>query len=220
MKCFQFFSNDQPRNNWLANTELKEPPWVVTKPRYASCFCSKCELPYLDAVFQQGFDDSVKIRARGDLFESSDGFVCVNDKVKALVESERFCGIAVKPVGKAGWWVVNVTCRVSGDEHAYTRRNTCPECMRARQTYGQICCVSQIDCPKEPGTFFSPTFARSGYSDRDLFVTEDIVASFKKHGVKGGMFSRLLEPAEFEAVKAANALMDPLRWPKDSKVIL
>jgi hypothetical protein len=220
MKCFEFSGNDQSRNNWLVNTELKEPPWVVTKPKYAPCFCPKCELPDLDALFELGFDDTVKIRARGDLFHSSDGFVCVNEKVKALVESEGFRGVAFKPVGKAGWWVVNVTRRVEGDEQAYTRRNICPECGRARQTYGQICCVNQIDCPKEPGTFFSPKFRRSGYQDRDLFVTEDIVASFKKNGVKGGLFSRLLEPAEFEAVKAANALMDPLRWPKDSKVIL
>ena len=220
MNYYQFFSNDQARNNWLVNTELKEPPWVAKKIRYASCFCQKCEMINFDAAFTEGFDESVKIRVKGDAFQSTDGFNCVNEKIKNLIESEGMRGVTLKPVGKAGWWVLNITRRVNGDPQAYSRRNTCDQCKRARQTYGQLYCVTQIEAPEQRGTFFSPTFDRGGSVDRDVLVTEDIMASFKKHGIKGGMFTRLLTPAEFEAVKAANALMDPLRWPKDSKSVL
>ena len=56
--------------------------------------------------------------------------------------------------------------------------------------------------------------------DRDLFVTGDIVAQFKKQGIKGGMFARLLTPSEYEAVKAAGAERNPLKLPKSSRVVL
>ena len=56
--------------------------------------------------------------------------------------------------------------------------------------------------------------------DRDLFVTEDIVSEFKQQKLKGGMFARLLTPMEFAEIKAAGAEKNPLKWPKDSRVVL
>jgi len=191
MNYFEFSSDDQTRNNRLVSIELKDPPWVALKPRYVCCVCPKCELINYDEAFAEGFDDTVKIRAKGDIFGTTDGFTCINQKVKDLIESEGMHGVAMKPVGKAGWWVVNVTYRVNGDEGAYTRRNYCDQCKRARQTYGRICCVNQVESPEQNRTFFHPHSIEADLLIEICLLRETSWPALKKARNKG----RLVLPA-------------------------
>jgi len=223
MNYYQFFPHDQVRNNWLMFTELKEPPYVFLKPRFSSCVCPKCKKLDHDKAFAEGFNETLKIRAKGDLFGTSEGFVCISDRAKQVIESCRFGGIALKPIQNAGWWVVNVTRRVDADQRAYTvTKPFCDQCGRPKETIGLIRCLSQISPPDQVGTFFAPTFDRGGSmnGDRDLFVTEDIVFQFKQQKLKGGMFARILTPEELAEVNAVGAEKNPLKWPKDSRVVL
>ncbi len=223
MNYFQFFPHDQHRNNWLMFTEQKEPPYVSVKPRFCGCVCPKCKKIDHDKAFAEGFDEALKIRAKGDLFGTSDGFVCVSEKAKQVIESFGFGGITVKAIPNAGWWVVKVIRRVNADQSAYTvTKPFCEQCGRPKATIGLIRCLNQIQAPDQVGTFFSPTFDRGGSMNggRDVFVTEDIVSQFKQQKLKGGMFARLLTPTENAEIIAAGAEKNPLKWPKDSRVIL
>jgi hypothetical protein len=223
MNYYQFFPHDQVRNNWLMFTQQKSPPYVGLQTRFSRCVCPKCKKIDHDKAFAEGFDEPLKIRAKGDLFGTSEGFICFSDKAKQVIESFRFGGLTLKTIPNAGWWVVNVTCRVEADQGAYTvTKPSCDQCGRPKETIGLIRCLNQIKAPNQVGTFFSPTFDRGGSMNggRDVFVTEDIVSQFKQQKLKGGMFARLLTPIEFAEIKAAGAEKNPLKWPKDSRVVL
>lgn len=223
MKYYELVPYDQVHNNWLMFTEQREPPYVTLKPRFSDCVCPKCKMIDHDKAFAKGFDEPLKIRAKGDLLGTSEGFVCISEKAKQVVESFGLGGITLKEIPNAGWWVVSVTCRVNADRSAYTvTKPFCDQCGRPKETIGLIRCLNQIEAPDQVGQFFSPTFDRGGSmnGDRDIFVTEDIVFLFKQQKLKGGIFERLLTPIEFAAIKAAGAEKNPLKWPKDSRVIL
>lgn len=223
MNYYELVPNDQTHNNWLLFAELKEPPYLVVKPRYVGYVCPKCKKIDHDKAFVEGFDDGLKIRARGDLLCTSEGFLCVSEKVRQIINLKEFSGITLKAIPRTDWWVVNASCRVQADDSAYTLgKPYCEACGRAREAIGLIRCLSQIERPRGKGTFFSPTFNRCGSmnGDRDLFVSEDIVAEFKLQGVKGGMFARLLTQEEYAQVRAMGAEKNPLKWPKGSRVIL
>jgi hypothetical protein len=223
MNYYELVPNDQVHNNWLLFKERKEPPYVLVEPRYSDCVCPKCKKIDHDKAFAKGFEEPIRIRARGDLLVTSEGFICISEKAKQVIESFRFGGLTLKAIPNAGWWVVNVTCRVEGDQSAYTvTKPSCDQCGRPKETIGLIRCLNQIKAPNQVGTFFSPTFDRGGSmnGDRDVFVTEDIVSQFKQQKLKGGMFARLLTPMEFAEIKAAGAEKNPLKWPRDSRVVL
>ena len=223
MNYYAFFPHDQVRNNWLLFTEQKVPPYISVRPRFGDCVCPKCNRIDHDKAFAKGFDEGIKIRAKGDLLGTSEGFICINDKTKSVIESSEFTGIALKEIPKTGWWAVNVTNRVKADQSAYTiSKQVCEQCGRPKEVIGLIRCLNQIEVPSDARTFFSPTFDRGGSinGDRDLFVTDDIVSQFKQQKLKGGMFARLLTPSEHAEVKAAGAEKRPDQWPKGSRVIL
>jgi hypothetical protein len=223
MNYYELVPDDQPWNNWLLFTEHKEPPYVVAEAAYSDCICPKCGKIDHDKAFRIGFEKQRRIRAKGDLLATSEGFYCLSDRAKRVLESERLSGITLKPIPGAGWWVIDVSRRVEADQSAYTlTKPLCDYCGRPKEAIGLIRCLNQVRVPNQIGTFFSPVFDRAGSMNcaRDVFVTEDIVSLFKRQKLKGAMFARLLTPTEFAAIKAAGAEKDPLKWPKDSRVVL
>lgn len=204
-------------------TEQKSSPYVVLKSRYGDCVCPECKSIDHDKAFAKGFDADIKIRAKGDMLCTSEGFICFSERVLTVIESAGFSGITLKPIPESAWYVVNSACRLNADQTAYKMTKPfCNQCGRPKECIGLIRCLNQIDVPRERGTFFSPVFDRGGSmnGDRDLFATEDIVTCFKQQGIKGGMFARLLTPPEFEKIKAAGLEKNLPKWPKDSRVIL
>lgn len=222
MHYYRFSAYDQAQNNWLLFTELNDPPWVEVKPRYRSYVCNRCANISYELVFREGFDAPMKIRAKGNLFFSTDGFFCIDEKAKLLIETAGFHGVIFKPILNTGWWVVSIELKVNADKQVYKYQNRCNECGRAKQTYDNFCCLTQIEMPTSNKSFFSPALQREGTprTHQDVFVTEDIVTEFKRGGLKGGVFTRLLTTGEFDAVKAIKAERDPERWPKDAHVVL
>jgi len=223
MNYFQYYPQDQARNNWLMFTEQKDPPYVLVKERYRHFICAGCSGFDHDLVFNEGFDPGLKIRAKGNLLGTTDGFYCVDDEAKKVIESSRFVGLTFKPLPETKWHVVNTTCRVSADKSSYrSTKPPCSVCHRQRGSVGLIRFLSQIEAPKENGVFFSPIFSRSGAMDgnRDLFVTEDILAVFKERGIKGGMFEKLLNRDEEVCFTEAAAVKAPFKWPKGARAVL
>ena len=223
MKYYELHPNDQRDNNWLMYCEQYDDPYLTLKPRYIECVCVKCRAIDHDRAFAEGFDQGLKIRARGDLLITSEGFYCFSDKVRSVIEAAGFQGLSLKVIPGTGWHVVNAVCRVEADRSAYAATKPfCDSCGRPKELIGLIRCIDQIQAPATMGTFFAPVFDRRGSmnGDRDLFLTEDILLHFKSHGIKGGMCARLLTGAEYAAVKAAGALKNPLKWPRGSGVSL
>lgn len=223
MNYYEFVSHDQVHNNWLLFTEQRVAPYVLVRPRFGDCVCLKCKSIDHDKAFAKGFDEDIKVRAKGDLMGTSEGFTCISEKARNVIESAGFTGLSTKEIPKTGWWVVNVANRVRADQSAYTiSKQVCDLCGRPKEVIGLIRCLNQIEVPSAAGTFFSPTFDRGGSmnGDRDLLVTEDIVSQFKQQKLKGGMFARLLTPTEFAEIKAAGAEKNPEKWPRNSRVIL
>ncbi len=222
MNYYEFEANDQMWNNWLIFAELKEDPWIGVKPRYRRLLCPKCDKFDHDAVFKEGFDADVRIRGRGDIIATDDGFHCINEKVKRIIEAEHYKGITLKPLGNSGWHVASITLRLKADPEAYElHKPFCRQCKRAAEVTGLLQFLSQVDVPKTSGRFFSTLTDRhcSSNFDRPVLVSEDIVVRLKKAGIKGGMFRKLLN-ADEEAVLKTSIAKGKCRWPANSKVLL
>ncbi len=222
MNYYEFIANDQIWNNWLVFEELKDQPPQI-KPRYKYILCPRCHKFDHDAVFKEGFDSNVKIRGRGDIIATDDGFHCFNDKAKSIIQAEHFKGITFKALGKTGWHVASITLRVKADPRAYElHKPVCPHCKRPAEVTGLFQYESQVEVPRKTGTFFSTIMDRycSGFFDRPIFATEDVVFALKKAGIKGGMFLRLLNAKEESAEKRIIASGKRPKWPAKSKVFL
>ena len=196
---------------------------MTVKPRYARFVCRECMKINHEKVFAEGFDPGLRIRANADLLGSEEGFYCVNERARRVIEINGFQGLSLKPLEGRPWYVVNVARRVRADQTAYTYSiEKCTECGRPKDVTGLITFLDQIEAPSKPGTFFGPTFDRCGSmnGDRDLFVTEDIVLAFKEGGITGGIFEKLLagkEKAQFDQAVASGTVF---KWPKGTKIVL
>ncbi len=198
-------------------------PYLTVEPEFNRFVCVKCKAINHDAAFENGFSSDVKIRARGNIFISSDGFFCFDDTVRQIIETAKFKGIKFKKLVGTGWNVISLTCRVRADESVYEySKQKCAACKRPREVLGFIRFPSQIKVPDFAGTFFTPKFDRGGKMnmDRDLFVTEDIALRFKKEGLKGGYFERLLSKDEEVNCRKAIATKQEFKWPKGTKILL
>jgi hypothetical protein len=225
MSYYEFIAGEQMWNNWLLFTEEKKEPSLRLKPRYRPFCCPKCGKFDHDAIFKEGFESDVEIRARGDIIATDDGFHCINEKVSNILASEGYGGIKLKALGSSGWHVLNITLRVKSDPAAYElHKPFCRQCKRASEVTGLLDCLSQVAVPNKSRTFFSTITDRhcSGYFDRPVFVTEDIMTRLTKAGIKSGkygMFQRLLDAGEEVQLKASIA-KGKARWPARSKIPL
>lgn len=223
MNSYQFFADDQHYNNWLAHSEQEEAPYVVIRPKYERLLCPKCKRFDHDRVFAEGFEENVRIRARGNIIQTEDGFYCVDSRVKEWVELHHIKGVALKALPGTDWNVMSVTCRVEADRSDYSySKASCAVCSRSNEITGVILLASRIAAPQCCGTFFAPEFDRvGGFSgNRDVFVTEDVVLGFKELGLKGGTFQRLLSAEEEPAFRAAVERKQAFKWPKGARIVL
>jgi len=219
MNYYQFSPNDQMWNNWLLFDEQKQEPRLLVKDQYKRLVCPKCLKFDYDKAFKAGFDSEIRIRARGDFLESSDGFLCVSEKLKRLIYEQGVCGVSLKPAGKSGWHVVNVTIRVEADQQALkANKPICHSCKRPGSVTGSFYALRQIEVPPKRTAFFTTILERNG-CDRDAFVTEDVLQMFIKGKFKGGEFHKLLTTEE-EAHLTATAAKGKPRWPPHSKIFL
>jgi hypothetical protein len=203
LTCYRFDEHDQVWNNWLvfAENEREEDPDdpLRVRERYRRLVCQTCFKFDHDLAYNAGFDRDVRIRARGDMIESSDGFHCVNEKFVRAIRRNGFTGLSLKRVGTDGWHAVNVKRRFDPDPRVYGQsKRACPRCGRPEEGWGVVEYASQVALPKTRGMFFTTTSGRIGmrYDDRDLFATADVAMALKKAGIKGGTFNRLLNAAE------------------------
>jgi hypothetical protein len=208
MRRYLFSPDDQDWNNWLLFVEKDDEPLQV-KPKYRTLVCPECLQYDRDKVFRRGFDSELRIRARGDIFQTADGFYCVNERLRGIFQKHRIQGMKLKKLGKGGWYVVSLTLRVNADRRVYKTekdldgRKFCPLCKRALSVYGIFEFEKQIDSPKAARALFTTVFDREGvHSSPDLLITDDVVKILKEAKIKGGSCDRLWTDEEARTVAA------------------
>ncbi len=205
MNTYQVWTSNQVTNdNWLLFDLVEEGSNIRIKPQYAHLYCPKCYKPHHEAAFRFGFEAGAKFRVRGHIHTTLDGFMCVHDVVRTLIENNKWTGLVLKQVPGTPWHVINVIHRVWSDPACYTYSNSrCPVCERVREVTGSISCLSEIAVPSTPGTFFATELDCAGSTnrERDIFITEDIHDCLKAERIKGAWFQRLASAEEIERNK-------------------
>lgn len=220
MNHYEFFSCDQRWDNWLVYAYHDTDPPLRVRERYENLTCAHCFCFDHDAAYARGFEPNYRVRAAGDLFQSDDGFLCVNNKVLKLLKTHRVGGFRTKPLGNGRWHVLKITKRVSCDKTSYERDEFCPICGRAVSVGGVLEFARRVNGPNKGPTFFTTQFEPQGrYRNRAILVTEQIVELFKKHGIKGGTFSKLLSSEEEKKLNESIAKRKE-RWPPHTRIIL
>lgn len=220
---FYLSPHDQPTDNHLLWLTSRNPPYLTLRPRYAGLVCPSCAKFDYDAVFNEGFDADIDICAKGNFFQSMDGFYCLDDKCRSLIERFKIGGLAVKPLSDSGWHVCNIRCRVDGDINVYTvHKPFCGQCGRPKGgVTGLVQFQSDIEPPAGEALFFGLTFDRQGYNgDRDLFAIEDVVFKMKEAGLRGLTCFKLLVEPDATKLRSAIEQKETFKWPKGTRIIL
>jgi len=181
--------------------EPKELGPLTPKPVYQDLVCSKCWQANHDEVFKRGFKAAGEFKSKRDLIQTTDGFLCLSEKVRELLIRHRVGGFKIKPIGMDGWYVVNVTKRVNA-VLVYKAAEECRLCRRAKQFCGGYEFERQISLPKNPRTVFTVVHERQGpHQGRDVFVTGDIVEILQTAGIKGCRFNKMYSSEEENEMK-------------------
>jgi hypothetical protein len=154
MKLFHFWEADQKNVHWLIHQTKSTGIGAEAKQRYQALVCPSCGKFSHDEAFRVGFDDEIKVRVRGDIFRSDDGFLCVNQRFRDLLLDDNCSGVAFKPVGQSGWSVLNVSLRVDVTPDVFiVTKPPCEACGRNRgvsgdgvQHEGQLLEIPKHEC--------------------------------------------------------------------------
>lgn len=225
MIAYRFVPHDQSCFNWILFRELKKSPYLEIKESRLRLFCPSCEKFDHDRAFQENFEDGIRIRshARNNIVITDDGFWLFDDKLLELIESHGYKGIKTKQLPGTKWHIVNITERRKGDPTTYKRHgHPCGICGRHEAITGLTDYESQIEIPSRSGRFFTNDYdlEGSGHHDKELFVTEDIVETFRGAGIKGGEFMRFLNSDEEKQMRESLAKTNQRKWPKGVRISL
>jgi len=224
MKYYWLLPNDLPANRWLIWNDSRETGGLIPKPVFQDLMCSKCWQANHDNIFKRGFEGAGNFKSKRDLVGTTDGFLCISDKVKTLLLRHKVGGFRSKPIGNDGWHVVNVNLKVNAvrvyTSEIWKGHRLCPKCKRALATGGGYEYERQISLPKRVRVFFTVIHEhQGGHRGPDIFVTEDVVKILQGGGIKGCRFNRLMTQEEEKRFKqCCKAGVNP--WPADYHIDL
>ena len=129
---------DQRHNNWLLHRDHPETGRSLRK-RYSDMVCGRCKkLNELDAL-ERGLESDVTLRARSDLVQTSDGFLCGNNKAKDLIESlgaETVRFVSLSASDKYYVLIPDTFAPVDLEAAGMEFLRPCDQCGRFRETCG------------------------------------------------------------------------------------
>lgn len=197
----------QPRDPGLAPIFYKFFPSadveIRMKPQYRHLCCKKCGRYDAEKMFKIGFDDPVTIRFKGDYGYTHDRIFVINDKFLKVLKKSKIGGYETKPLGRSGWHALHVTALVSSrDGVIKSRKPLCTECGRPKECFGLFQYINELGITNQQNTFFTTkTSWPRHFSDRDIFITEDVLQALKAAGINGGCCTRLLTDDELKKQK-------------------
>lgn len=224
---YTLWPRDQSRDNWVLFRKTKPsakqrpelgsafyrffgnpiaPGGLQIRSQYQDLLCPDCGGydPY--EAFPFGFENDIKVRINGDFGYSNDDLLLISRRMLEILEQEHVGGFETKPVGNEGWFALRVTCVVEADAHAIKRvGESCPTCQRPQEAFGIYKRLGQLTLPLAANTFFTARpmrcspFRRS--DKREILITGEVVATFKRHRIKGDSCHRLLTEDEWREVE-------------------
>ena len=177
---------------------------VRMKPQYQNLCCRKCGRYEAEKMFEVGFDDPVTMRFKGDYGHTSDRIFSVSNRFLNVLKKTNIGGYETKPLGTSGWHALQATLLVDHANNVVDDSGpVCQECGRALECGGLFKYLSELSLPAQTNTFFTTktSWPSCHASDRDVFITEDVLLALKEGGIVGGYCSRLWTEEEFKKQK-------------------
>ena len=171
------------------------------KPQYQPLCCIKCGRFEADKMFESGFDDPVTMRFEGDYGHTQDRIFSISEKFLKVLKNAKTGGYEIKPLGSSGWHALRVTLRVAHDDDVIGSSGpNCSVCGRPKESFGLFKYLSELDLPSQANTFFTTDkdWPSCHASDRDIFITENVLEALKEGGITGGYCSRLWTEDEYQ----------------------
>jgi hypothetical protein len=244
MNYYAIGLNDQAKSSWALHEVTKlspkrprpaEMPAVFykffpsadvelrLKPQYHSIYCRKCGRFDSEKAFDIGFDDPVTIRFKGDYGHTDDRMFVINSKFLSVLKDAKVGGYETKPLGRSNWHALRVKLLVDYvDGVVKTRKPLCSECGRPKENFGIFEYRHQLSLPSQPNTFFSTRGSWPSYhcTDRQIFISEDVLEALRIAGVAGGYCRRLWTDEELEQQRKKAKQGTPFWWPPKTAIHL
>ena len=220
MKCYTLISRDQKQESWLMYLPVQKLPQRKRRPelpnviqsllgkppefrlemkaKYVPFCCKQCGRYDPDTMFEQGFNDPVRIKIKGDYDHTNDRIFIVSDTFLACIVAAQVRGYESKAVGSSGWHALRITERVDcKSDTIETSGSNCSGCGLPEEAHGGFCNENEICFPNCSNTLFTTKLHwPRPITDRDILMTEEVAIALKAGGIKGGYCDRLRTDAE------------------------
>ena len=225
MNHYEISLEDYPKTSWALHEVVKLSPRrprpaempsvfykffpsadveVRLKPQYHHVCCNKCGRFDSDKMFEIGFDDPVTIQFKGDYGHTNDRMFVINEKFLKVLKKSKVGGYETKSLGKSGWHALHVTLLVDYVAGVVkTRKPICSKCGRPKENFGVFQYRRQLSLPSQSNTFFATKTGWPSYhfSDRQIFISEDVLQVLLEGGIAGGYCNRLWTDEELKQQK-------------------
>jgi hypothetical protein len=203
---YELGSYDQNDVNLLTRIDGRDGGFGVPF-EYLSAFCPACGDFNRDAVFEKGFEITlrrIRVRKGRNFLVTDDHFLCVSPDLLKALKTAGVKGFESKPLYTGMYWhVLRITNRRSFDSTTYTtdpNEKPCLACKRVRQS-GGIRHEREIDLPSDDELTFFSTDKERGVAGFEIFVTDRLRALLQQTDAKGGELFRLFTAEEERQLK-------------------
>ncbi len=188
MNCFWLIPEDQRFNNWILHHDSPDVG-VSLRERYASYACKKCKKVDEEAAIADGIDREVTIQSKSDFLTTDDGFICVSQRLKELLEDQSVQGVRYLSLPADDRYMVAMpsSCLDTNLEKVGMEcHRPCPVCGRYRETCF-FPSLQSIAVPEEPNDLYCPSVFIENTGGRQFlfFTSEDTVRILRSGKISG-----------------------------------
>jgi len=191
MNYYWMVGKDIRHNNWLFYTDsLSEG--VLLRTKYKKLKCQKCKKIDELKALKLGLENDIKLRCKNDIFLTDDGFVCVNQKVKSLLERLKVSNCKFVTIPNEKRYVIllptrETTSNLKKGEMKFLLE--CKKCGRFQETLFLPSLLS-LKLPNKELILIHPDILFESSRGREYWflLSEDLVNKFKGEKISGVEF--------------------------------
>jgi hypothetical protein len=194
--------NSYWENYLTVNMSSEDEPFL--HPAYRQFVCPACNTLNKEALLEHGFEEGpiVCVGDGVEILRTPDGFVCINTRVKDLLESHRVTGYQTTPIPSSDWHVLRITNKLACADP--------PDCTPCRQCGARSgpgwSELEEVSSPVDDNTLFTSAleYYCGGFDIRQLaqrvYMTESVGRILEAAKVRAGFLSRILSREEWHAL--------------------
>ena len=187
MKYYWLAPKDQRVNNWILHRE-HSITGVELREQYRGLRCEKCNKLDELAALELGIDDQTRIRSRSDYLITDDGFICVSNLTRHVIETNGVHGVYFRILSDDRYAIAlpielaKTNREIAGME--FYRQ--CLSCGRYRETC-LFPTIASIETPSSTLAVICPEIKFEGTIGRKFWylATQDIVKIFRANKISG-----------------------------------